>query len=61
MSDASPSAAAARDSPSALMIFARFSRSASACLAMARFMLSSTQDAGQDPGAEGEGDTGQTS
>ena len=40
MSDASPSAAAARDSPSALMIFARFSRSASACLAIARFMLS---------------------
>ena len=40
VSDASPSAAAARDSPSALMIFARFSRSASACLAIARFMES---------------------
>ncbi len=37
VSDASPRAAAASDSPSALMIFARFSRSASACLAMARF------------------------
>src|SRR6478609_5564964 len=40
MSEASPSAAAAIDSPSAAMIFARFSRSASACRAMARFMLS---------------------
>ena len=40
MSDASPSAAAASDSPSALMILARFSRSASACRAIARFMLS---------------------
>ena len=40
MSDAAPSAAAANDSPSAAMILARFSRSASACLAIARFMLS---------------------
>jgi hypothetical protein len=40
MSEASPSAVAASDSPSALMIFARFSRSASACRAIARFMLS---------------------
>ena len=40
MSDASPRAAAASDSPSALMILARFSRSASACRAIARFMLS---------------------
>ena len=40
MSEASPRAAAAIDSPSALMIFARFSRSASACRAIARFMVS---------------------
>ena len=40
VSEASPSAAAASDSPSALMILARFSRSASAWRAMARCMLS---------------------
>ena len=40
VADASPSAAAARASPSAAMIFARFERSASASRAMARFMLS---------------------
>src|SRR5664280_2346773 len=40
VSEASPRAAAASDSPSALMIFARFSRSASAWRAIARFMLS---------------------
>ena len=38
VSDASPNAAAACDSPSALMILARFSRSASACFAIARFI-----------------------
>ncbi len=41
MSEASPSAAAARDSPSALMILTRFSRSASAWRAMARTIRSS--------------------
>lgn len=40
VSDASPSAEAAAASPSAAMILARFSRSASAWRAMARFMLS---------------------
>ena len=40
MSEASPRAAAAADSPSAAMILARFSRSASAWRAIARFMLS---------------------
>ncbi len=40
VSDAAPRAAAASDSPSALMILARFSRSASAWRAMARFMVS---------------------
>src|SRR5271166_5469828 len=40
VSEASPKAAAASDSPSAAMIFARFSRSASAWRAIARFMLS---------------------
>src|SRR5665647_3578669 len=35
VSEASPRAAAASDSPSALMILARFSRSASACWALA--------------------------
>ena len=40
VSEASPSAAAAIDSPSAAIIFARFSRSASAWRAIARFMLS---------------------
>ena len=40
VSDASPRAAAAIDSPSAAIILARFSRSASACRAIARFMLS---------------------
>ncbi len=40
VSDASPSAAATRASPSAAMILARFSRSASAWRAIARFMLS---------------------
>ncbi len=40
VSEASPRAAAAADSPSAAMIFARFSRSASAWRAIARFMLS---------------------
>ncbi|GCD88685.1 hypothetical protein NLS1_06910 [Nocardioides sp. LS1] len=40
VSDASPSAAAAAASPSAAMILARFSRSASAWRAIARFMLS---------------------
>src|SRR5256714_15025254 len=40
MSAAVPRASAARASPSAAMILARFSRSASAWRAMARFMLS---------------------
>jgi hypothetical protein len=40
MSAAVPGASAARASHSAAMIFARLSRSASACLAMTRFMFS---------------------